>query len=58
MSEPKPEPEYVPTEDEILRVVLNSDMVIHDNVLASSRDVLRKIPDMSAGSWLAFSNYL
>ena len=41
------------TEDEILRVVLDSDMVIHDNALAMSSGILRKMPDMSAGNWKA-----
>ena len=39
------------TEDEILRVVLDSDMVIHDNALAMSSGILRKMPDMSAEGW-------
>ena len=56
--EPVPESVYVepvpePTEKDILRVVLNSDMVIHDNALAMSKGKLRKMPDMSAGTWKA-----
>ena len=56
--EPVPESVYVdpvpePTEDDFLRVVLDSDMVIHDNALAMSRGALRKMPDMSAKGWKA-----
>ena len=49
----KAEPTPETTEDDILRVVLDSDMVIHDNALAMSRGILRKMPDMSAGNWKA-----
>ena len=49
----KAEPTPEPTEDDILRVVLDSDMVIHDNALAMSSGILRKMPDMSAGNWKA-----
>ena len=56
--EPVPESVYVepvpePTEKDILRVVLDSDMVIHDNALAMSKGKLRKMPDMSAEGWKA-----
>ena len=49
ISEPVPEP----TEGDFLRVVLNSDMVIHDNALEMSKGILRKMPDMSARGWKA-----
>ena len=48
-SEPLPEP----TEGDFLRVVLDSDMVIHDNALEMSKGILRKMPDMSARGWKA-----
>ena len=48
-SEPVPEP----TEGDFLRVVLDSDMVIHDNALEMSKGILRKMPDMSAEGWKA-----
>ena len=48
-SEPLPEPR----EDDFLRVVLDSDMVIHDNALEMSKGILRKMPDMSAEGWKA-----
>ena len=56
--EPVPESVYVepvpePTEDDILRVVLDTDMVIHDNALEMSKGILRKMPDMSAEGWKA-----
>ena len=55
VDEPTPESEPVPepTEDNFLRVVLDSDMVIHDNALAMSAGILRKMPDMSAKGWKA-----
>ena len=49
--EPKPETAPEPTEGDFLRVVLDSDMVIHDNALAMSVGILRKMPDMSAEGW-------
>ena len=56
-SEPTPEPKLEtasePTEGDFLRVVLDSDMVIHDNALAMSSGILRKMPDMSAEGWKA-----
>ena len=56
--EPVPESVYVEpvpeaTEDDILRVVLDTDMVLHDNALAMARGILRKVPNMSAGTWKA-----
>ena len=56
--EPIPESVYVdpvpePTEDDFLRVVLDTDMVIHDNALEMSKGILRKMPDMSAKGWKA-----
>ena len=51
--EPKPETASEPTEGDFLRVVLDSDMVIHDNALAMSSGILRKMPDMSAEGWKA-----
>ena len=50
-SEPTSEPVPEPTEGDFLRVVLDSDMVIHDNALAMSSGILRKMPDMSARGW-------
>ena len=52
-SEPTSEPVPEPTEGDFLRVVLDSDMVIHDNALAMSSGILRKMPDMSARGWKA-----